>query len=103
VWLEHVAELNDTDYGLKDLSDAHLSAVFPCIMHTDGSNVKDMSNWSPAFLRKVRKRDWEVFDEGLINVIEGWSGTMMTAYKIYGERITCFHKINFLNGWCSGR
>jgi hypothetical protein len=70
VWLEHVAKLNGTEYDLTDLSDACLGALFLCIMCTDDSNIHDMSNWSPAFLRKVRKHVWEVFYEGLANVIE---------------------------------
>ncbi len=70
MWLEHVAKLNGMDYDLIDSSDACLGAAFSCTMCTDGSNIKDMSNWSPTFLRKVRKHVWEVFDEGLTNVTE---------------------------------
>ncbi len=55
VWLEHVAKLNGTEYDLADLSETHLGSVFPCIMCNDESNIPDMSNWSPVFLRKVRK------------------------------------------------
>ena len=70
MWLEHVAKLNGTEYDLTDFSDACLGSLFPCIMCTDDSNIHDMSNWSPAFLRQVRKHVWEVFGEGLANVIE---------------------------------
>ena len=61
---------NGTEYDLTDLSVARLGALFPFIMCTDKNNIKDMSNWSPAFLRKVRNHVWVVLDEGLTNVIE---------------------------------